>query len=118
MELTPEEIKLIEEYREKQELAKPKFMGFLKEDLYLCDENMLYFVGEAVNNQFVTKQQMEETISSIKDCFKLSIKAGSNFICYTNIYGKQEWYDQKGYIEGYSNDWAEENLENIEKYED
>lgn len=118
MDLTSEEIKLIEEYRKKQDLAKPKLIGYLKEDLYLCDADITCITKQAEVDQFLTKQEMEETISAIADCFELSIKAGSKFVSFTNVYGKPEWYDEIGYIEGYCNSWAEEHLENIEEYKD
>lgn len=103
MELTDEEIKLIEALR-KEKKDKPFRVGTLREDLYLfvAKENYSGLYSDTELNMFVASN------------FKKILEEGTRFVCFKDEHGKEQWYDDIGYgIERMDCVWAGDYLENI-----
>mgnify|MGYP001588994838 CR=1 FL=1 len=119
LELTPEEIAVIEKYRKDNEESKPVKTGILKHDLYDVDDLDFTILNsgnqECSGDYFITMNDFEEMISKMKKDAKVLVEKGTKFSCYINDYNEEAWEDDDGYIECASKKWAEKNLDKIKK---
>lgn len=123
MKLTKAEKELILKKRKEEELNTPKKMGFLREDLYIHDTGSMHHsldfeIGWGEQSYF-TQDSIIELVSRFQNGFKKVLPKGHKFICYINEDGEELWSDyDEGYIEEVDDEWAEANLENIQKFKE
>lgn len=119
MDLSENEVKLIEEFRLNLELKKPKKIGYAKHDIYHFVDRDVQAINhneDWTGGKFISKKEMKIVINCIKEnCFELIAQKGTKFLCYTHPGQSENWYNAELNMYGMSGDWAELNLENITK---
>ena len=112
MKLTEEEKQIILEKRKKEEEKKAKKIGYLKENLYYCENS----VDLDFYDLFITEAIKEEIIQKITKQFELAVPKGTEFVCFIDESKEELWYDNINYgIVDMSANWAKKHLINIKK---
>jgi alpha-L-arabinofuranosidase len=108
VKLSKEEQALVLKHRQEQEEDKPKLQGFAKHNIYMVNDDC-YQMG----NWWFSQSARDEVIQDFIEHFDLAAKKGSKFVCFI-IDKRQSWYDDDGYgIDNMSDQWAQENLQDI-----
>lgn len=124
MELTEEEkmviLKMREEKSNQEDSQKIVKVGILKHDIsngyYIASDFSYLFNGESSGESFITRKELAQKIKKMDEIFDhYMIEKGSKFFC--TIEGGLEYWsnEDSSLIEG--EEWAKQNLENIQPYQ-
>lgn len=115
MRLTKEEKELILKRRAEEKTRTAEKIGYLKEDLYWLDvELMQHYIDQIINFPYFTSSELDKMFSDIKQKTKCIAVKGAIFDCFIEN-GYESWYDREYELECLSKDFAENFLVNITK---
>src|SRR5271157_2535122 len=87
MKLSAEEKALVDKLRKEKEDAKPKMVGYAKEDLY-------QLTPYECEDWFASASERKEIIEDFSNNYiEISAPAGTQFDCYIEN-GNEAWYDE------------------------